>query len=122
MRTMPCFIDSAIVETRCDQRLRRYLLLRDATLMLPGASEAINANVVVTGIDCDHFGPLLRRGDTIEADVVVEDGCYFLVDRRPSQHADDRAYARQAAIDAARALAEDAMSLAQAALRRAVRA
>lgn len=120
MRITPCFIDSAIVESRCDHRLRRYLMVRDATLKLPNR-EAITANVVITGIDCDHFGPLLRAGQTISADVIEEDGCYFLTDPLRRQHADDRAYARQQALETERARVADARELAGLMIGRALR-
>lgn len=102
MRTQHCCIDTAVVETRCDQQLRRYLLLRDATLFLGRGTRPVTVNVVVTGVDCDHFGPLLRAGKVVEADVEIADGCYRLVDVRRRQHADEREHARRASLRADR--------------------
>lgn len=120
MRIQHCCIDTAVVETRCDQQLRRYLLLRDATLFLGRGTRPVSVNVVVTGIDCDHFGPLLRSGQVVEADVEIADGCYRLVDVRRRQHACEREDARRAAlrtdrdrVAAARMQADEAIHRAQ---------
>jgi len=122
MRTQHCCIDTSVVETRCDQQLRRYLVLRDATLFLGGHTRAITANVVVTGVDCDHFGPLLRSGEVVEADVEIADGCYRLVDVRRRQHADERETAQRRAVRAERDRIAEARALTVAVLGRALRA
>jgi hypothetical protein len=122
MRTRHCCIDTAIVETRCDQQLRRYLMLRDATLYLGRGTEAFTANVVVTGIDCDHFGPLLRAGKVLEADVEIEDGCYRLIDLNRADHARQRAHAHDRALDDDRRRVALAGHQATAAIHRAQRA
>lgn len=122
MRIQHCCIDTSVIETRCDQQLRRYLVLRDATLFLGRGTLPMNVNVVVTGIDCDHFGPLLRTGQVLEADIEIADGCYRLVDVRRRQHADERQDARRAAIRADRDRIAAARAQADEAIRRAQRA
>ncbi|MFZ3481981.1 hypothetical protein [Sphingomonas sp. 3-13AW] len=112
MRLQRCCIDAPVVEQRCDQQLRRYLDLRQATLYLGKGTVPFRADVIVTGIDCDHFGPLLRAGDIVEADVEIADDRYRLVDRHRRQHAEDRAYASQQAQDAEQAQADEAHTLA----------
>jgi len=122
MRIQHCCIDTSVVETRCDQQLRRYLLLRDATLFLGRGTRPVTVNVVVTGLDCDHFGPLLRAGRVVEADVEIADGCYRLVDVRRRQHVDEREDARRAAVRVARDRVAAARAQADEAIHRAQRA
>jgi len=122
MRIQHCCIDASVVETRCDQQLRRYLLLRDATLFLGRGTRPVTVNVVVTGLDCDHFGPLLRAGRVVEADVEIADGCYRLVDVRRRQHVDEREDARRAAVRVARDRVAAARAQANEAICRAQRA
>lgn len=119
MRIQHCCIDATQVEARCDQQLRRYLLLRDATLYLGANSREIVANVVVTGVDCDYFGPALRAGRIVEADVEIAEGCYRLVDLDRTRHAMQRAIHQDRLEDAARRDRADARRLASSVLRRA---